>query len=60
MDVADQEITHAELLESILETLDRSGHLEDSQMVTPLGSRQCYANVTIGGINYSLTLTRED
>ena len=60
MNVVEQEIAHADLLESILETLDRSGHLEDSQMVTPLGFRQCYANVTIGGVNYSLTLTRED
>jgi hypothetical protein len=55
---AEQEI--ANRLEDILVSLDRRGHLDDSQEIVPLGTRQATVIVTIDGERYSLTLTKED
>jgi hypothetical protein len=60
MDTYAAEHEIATRLELILETLDRVGHLDDSQEVCRLGARQSTAYVTIGGQRYSLTLTKED
>lgn len=59
MNVLKEETALACLLEDFLVRLDRDGYVDDSQDVVPLGPRQATAYVTVDGIVYSLTLTRE-
>lgn len=60
MTTLEHETELAARLEDFLATLDRAGHLDDSRQVVPLGSRQANAQITVDGITYALTLTRED
>lgn len=48
------------VLSDIVEMLDRTDILEDSQEIHPLGGRDATVIVWIAGVQYSLTLTRED